>query len=73
MTDPKDYLRQMVDHTIAGDSEAASDAFRNYLVPKTMDVLGIKGKQDAEKVKAEPEAVEAKPAAEPKAKESKAE
>jgi len=66
MTDPKDYLRQMVDHTIAGDSEAATDAFRNYLVPKTMDVLGIKGKQDAEKV-------EDKPAAEPEAKETKAE
>lgn len=42
MTDPKDYLRQMIDHTIDGNAEAASDAFKQFLIPKTMEVLGTK-------------------------------
>jgi hypothetical protein len=41
MSDPKNYLRKMIDATIAGDSENAEKAFKDYLVPKTMEVLGV--------------------------------
>ena len=73
MTDPKDYLRQMIDHTIDGDQDAASDAFKSFLVPKTMEVLGVTNNSPAEDivaepaVEAEPAAAEAEPVAEPEA------
>jgi hypothetical protein len=71
MTDPKDYLRQMIDHTIDGDQDAASNAFKSFLVPKTMEVLGVTSNSPAADVVAEPaaepaaaEPVVAEPAAE---------
>ena len=39
--EPKDYLKQMIDNTIDGDTEAAAQSFKDYLVPKTIEVLGI--------------------------------
>ena len=39
--EPKDYLRQMIDNTINGDTEAAEKSFKSYIVPKTIEVLGI--------------------------------
>jgi hypothetical protein len=41
MSDPKDYLRKMIDHTIDGDMESAEQAFKDYLVPKTKEVMGM--------------------------------
>lgn len=38
---PKEYLKQMVNHTITGDMEAAKNAFQQYIVPKTIEVLGV--------------------------------
>ena len=68
MTDPKDFLRQMIDHTVDNNPDAASDAFKNYLVPKTMEVLGITSNAPTAKTEAEPEAEpKAEPEAEPKA------
>lgn len=38
--DSKDYLRKMIDHTVNGDKEAAEQAFKDYLIPKTQEILG---------------------------------
>lgn len=59
--EPKDYLRQMIDNTINGDTDAAEQSFKSYLVPKTIEVLGINTNSPAGEVDAP--AVEA-PAAE---------
>ena len=40
MADQKDFLRQMIDHTIAGDTDAAKQSFKDFIVPKSMDILG---------------------------------
>ena len=62
MTDPKDFLRQMIDHTVDGNTDAASDAFKSFLVPKTMEVLGITSNSPADEPKVEPDV---KPKVEP--------
>lgn len=45
--DPKDHLRKMIDHTINGDNEAAANEFKQFLIPKTIDILGS-GKKEVE-------------------------
>ena len=39
MTDPKDYLRQVVDSTVKGDPDAADQALKDYIIPKSAEVL----------------------------------
>ena len=39
--EPKDFLRQVVDYTIKGETGAANQAFKRYIVPKSMQVLGL--------------------------------
>lgn len=45
--EPKEYLRKMINHTIAGETEEAEAAFKDYLVPKTIEVLGINKEKPA--------------------------
>jgi hypothetical protein len=37
--DHKDYLRQLIDHTVAGKPEEAEKAFKKFIVPRSADVL----------------------------------
>lgn len=37
MSDPKDYLRKMIDNTIKNDTEAAAQNFKDYIIPATID------------------------------------
>lgn len=41
MSDPLDNLRKMVDCTVNGDTEGAEQAFKDYIIPKTMEVMGL--------------------------------
>jgi hypothetical protein len=50
MNDPKDYLRKMIDSTVAGDKDGARDAFKQFIVPRSADFLNTD--QEAEKATA---------------------
>ena len=47
MSDPKKYLRKMIDSTVAGDSEGAENAFKQYIVPRSADFLNTNRESDA--------------------------
>jgi hypothetical protein len=53
----KDYLRQVIDHTVNGDTEAANAAFKQFIVPKTIEVLGIKKNTTPEEITTPDESV----------------